>query len=157
VLLTVGQYLKAAHVISSAECWPVSHIVDADPTASSNVDFILLAWYAIVVSSSPISRPPRLLCEHQQRSWSPRSRLHSPSEHPFASVITSCVRLLQLGSSCQVSVSVVVSCPYFILSSETSRLGMSRRVLRHSCAVQRSCRSCRSLASRIAAKGDFGT
>ena len=34
---------------------------------------------------------------------------------------------------------------------------MSRRVLRHSCAMRRSCRSCRSLASGIAAKGDFGS
>lgn len=154
VLLTDGQYVKAAHVISSAECWPVSQSVDADLTASSNVDFILRA---IVISSSPISLPPDSSANTNSDPGAPILVCIPPQSTPSTSIITSCVRLLQLGSSCQVSFSVVVSCPCCILSSETSRSGMSRRVLRHSCAVQCSCRSCRSLASRIAAKGDFGS
>lgn len=112
VLLTDGQYVKAAHVISSAECWPVSQSVDADLTASSNVDFILRA---IVISSSPISLPPDSSANTNSDPGAPILVCIPPQSTPSTSIITSCVRLLQLGSSCQV-------CPdgYYVIHAQCS-------------------------------------
>jgi hypothetical protein len=97
VLLTDGQYVQAAHVISSAECWPVSQHADADtadPVASD------LNLRAIVISSSPITLPPDSSMNIDPGA--PVLICIPPQSPPSTSVITSSVRLLQLGSSCQV-------------------------------------------------------
>jgi hypothetical protein len=101
VLLTDGQYVETAHVISSAECWPVSSEQNATPT--SDADFNLRA---IIISTSPISLPLESSAANANSDpGAPILICIPPSIPPSSHGITSCVRLLQLGSSCQVCVS----------------------------------------------------
>lgn len=100
VILTDGQCVEAAHVISSSECWPVSDHTATAVDVGSNSDVNLRA---IIICSNPIPLPS----DSSANTSDPGAPLLiciPPSSCPSASIITSCVRLLQLGSSCQVHV-----------------------------------------------------
>jgi hypothetical protein len=99
VLLTDGQYVAAEHVISSSECWPASEDSAADSAADSNIDVNLRA---IVISCSPISLPPDSSANAGIDPGAPVLICIPPQSPPSMSILTSSVRLLQLGSSCQV-------------------------------------------------------
>lgn len=98
VLLTDGQYVETNHIISSAECWPVSSKQFAATT--SDTDYNLRA---IIISTSPIVLPLESSANANNDPGAPILICIPPSSPPSSHGITSCVRLLQLGSSCQVS------------------------------------------------------
>lgn len=111
VILTDGQCVEAAHVISSSECWPVSDHTATAVDVGSNSDVNLRA---IIICSNPIPLPS----DSSANTSDPGAPLLiciPPSSCPSASIITSCVRLLQLGSSCQV-------CPdgYYVIHAQCS-------------------------------------
>jgi hypothetical protein len=98
VLLTDGQYVEAAHVISSPECWPASADA-ASNVGGSNTESDLRA---IIISTKSMPLPPDSSSNATNDPGAPVLICVPPSSPTSASIITSCVRLLQLGSSCQV-------------------------------------------------------
>lgn len=98
VLLTDGQYVEAAHIISSSECWPVSADA-ASNVGGGNTESDLRA---IIISTKAMPLPPDSSSIATNDPGAPVLICVPPSSPTSASIITSCVRLLQLGSSCQV-------------------------------------------------------
>ena len=104
VLLTDGQYVETTHIISSAECWPVSPEQSAAATSHADVNL-----RAIIISTSAIALPLESSANANNDPGAPILICIPPSSPPSSHGITSCVRLLQLGSSCQVSVALFLS------------------------------------------------
>jgi hypothetical protein len=99
VLLTDGQYVEAAHVVSSAECWPAPQDASAQVADDPDIDCNLRA---VVISSKSIPLLPDLSPNIMGDPGAPILICIPPCAASSMSSITSCVRLLQLGSSCQV-------------------------------------------------------